>query len=695
MTNLLNTAVLICCTFTLCAQPKLTLWELKGSPDNHHDHEVILIPCESTFYLKASQTQNQVTSTWSIKNEGNELLILSLPLGLEGDVDHFGILSQPSQSQLLPGEEVHFDVQYVKTNHTDGATLKVLSNDVANPTCQILLDGGSINDPCPEGTYGPGDPDCTNCPMGSTSPEGSTNIDQCFCDENYYGEVETTCMPCPANSTSPANADEIDECVCDPGYARINDECVACSPGFFENNDVCEECPAGRFQDLSAQTSCKFCPIGTAQSALGSNSCQPCLEGEYQDQTGQITCKTCPANSTSSQGSTNINDCVCDPGYERVGDMCIACLVGEFEDNGTCMDCPINTYQDNPGENSCIPCPANSTSQAGSDDIGDCVCADGYERINDTCEACGPGFFEMNDSCEPCTEGKFQDLEGQTSCKDCPEGFFQDITGQSSCKPCAANTYQDIPGSIDCKPCQENASSPEGSNMPSDCVCNEGYMLEANACVCESDTDGDGVCDPFDQCPGFDDTEDMDNDDIPDGCDQCPNDDTNACNLDILDENRDGNGLSLDDPCNCFDPLNEVSSPVGYLFHDILSVSTGANLMIRLTSTNDEFRDSLGNAIPLNTILGTTDMNGDLLFDFYHLGGVAAIIMTSNGQVTEPFTSSICDSSICPGPVPTLSEWGLIVLCLIMMIVGIIFLKSSAYHTILSGSGTSHKRLDG
>jgi len=37
------------------------------------------------------------------------------------------------------------------------------------------------------------------------------------------------------------------------------------------------------------------------------------------------------------------------------------------------------------------------------------------------------------------------------------------------------------------------------------------------------DTDGDGVCDTQDQCPGFDDNLDADGDGIPDDCDACPN----------------------------------------------------------------------------------------------------------------------------------------------------------------------------
>lgn len=38
-----------------------------------------------------------------------------------------------------------------------------------------------------------------------------------------------------------------------------------------------------------------------------------------------------------------------------------------------------------------------------------------------------------------------------------------------------------------------------------------------------TDSDGDGVCDANDVCPGFDDNMDTDSDGIPDGCDSCPN----------------------------------------------------------------------------------------------------------------------------------------------------------------------------
>ncbi|MBW2255834.1 MAG: trypsin-like peptidase domain-containing protein [Deltaproteobacteria bacterium] len=46
------------------------------------------------------------------------------------------------------------------------------------------------------------------------------------------------------------------------------------------------------------------------------------------------------------------------------------------------------------------------------------------------------------------------------------------------------------------------------------------------------DTDGDGVCDSVDACPGYDDTLDDDDDGLPDDCDGCPNDSDNDIDSD-------------------------------------------------------------------------------------------------------------------------------------------------------------------
>lgn len=55
-----------------------------------------------------------------------------------------------------------------------------------------------------------------------------------------------------------------------------------------------------------------------------------------------------------------------------------------------------------------------------------------------------------------------------------------------------------------------------------------------------ADGDGDGVCDPNDVCPGFDDGVDSDGDGVPDGCDLCPG----------FDDSVDSDGDGIPDGCD-------------------------------------------------------------------------------------------------------------------------------------------------
>jgi len=56
-----------------------------------------------------------------------------------------------------------------------------------------------------------------------------------------------------------------------------------------------------------------------------------------------------------------------------------------------------------------------------------------------------------------------------------------------------------------------------------------------------ADSDGDGVCDYADRCPGHDDRMDADGDTVPDGCDACL----------IGDDRRDADGDGVPDACDC------------------------------------------------------------------------------------------------------------------------------------------------
>ncbi|MCB0319701.1 MAG: thrombospondin type 3 repeat-containing protein, partial [Bdellovibrionales bacterium] len=101
-------------------------------------------------------------------------------------------------------------------------------------------------------------------------------------------------------------------------------------------------------------------------------------------------------------------------------------------------------------------------------------------------------------------------------------------------------------------------------------ICNQGY-LNANSftalptdnpalngssdptCLpAYGDSDGDGVPDSSDKCPGFDDRIDGDSDGTPDGCDQCPSDPHKiaplSCGCNQLETDSDGDGTP-----NCVD----------------------------------------------------------------------------------------------------------------------------------------------
>ena len=64
---------------------------------------------------------------------------------------------------------------------------------------------------------------------------------------------------------------------------------------------------------------------------------------------------------------------------------------------------------------------------------------------------------------------------------------------------------------------------------------------------------------------------------------------------------------------------------------------------------------------------------------FYTMPNQAATITVSNGVDTENFTTTSC--SPCPDPIPTLSQWGVLVFGLLILNLSLIFIKSKA-HTL-------------
>ncbi len=108
-------------------------------------------------------------------------------------------------------------------------------------------------------------------------------------------------------------------------------------------------------------------------------------------------------------------------------------------------------------------------------------------------------------------------------------------------------------------------------------VAGVGYTCSAGACVPPADSDGDGVYDSSDVCPGYDDAVDTDSDGTPDGCD--------------TDDDGDGYSDAVEIAAGT-DPLDASSVPASYPdlivtgINSIMLNQTNGNVTVNFTIKN-------------------------------------------------------------------------------------------------------------
>jgi len=83
--------------------------------------------------------------------------------------------------------------------------------------------------------------------------------------------------------------------------------------------EACVKCAAGSYKILGGPGACTACQAGKASVDVGStaNTCTTCLVRQYSG-AGAATCVNCPGNSNSLAGSTGISSCGCTTGYTAV-----------------------------------------------------------------------------------------------------------------------------------------------------------------------------------------------------------------------------------------------------------------------------------------------------------------------------------------------------------------------------------------
>uniref|UniRef100_A0A665WXL8 Signal peptide, CUB and EGF-like domain-containing protein 1 n=1 Tax=Echeneis naucrates TaxID=173247 RepID=A0A665WXL8_ECHNA len=164
---------------------------------------------------------------------------------------------------------------------------------------------------------------------------------------------------------------------CSTGQVLQEGKCVSCGLGTFYSGEQeqCVQCPPGTYQDTVGQLSCEPCPSTEGQGVAGAKNvsqcggqcpaghfstdgfrpCQPCHLGSYQPEPGRVLCFPCGGGlMTKYEGSVSFRDC----------EAKVHCAPGHYYNSSThrCIRCPAGTYQSEFGQNYCITCPGNTTT---------------------------------------------------------------------------------------------------------------------------------------------------------------------------------------------------------------------------------------------------------------------------------------------------------------------------------------------
>ena len=96
-------------------------------------------------------------------------------------------------------------------------------------------------------------------------------------------------------------------------------------------------CARGHLYD-AVSAGCSACPAGSYNNVANAAECLPCPAGFYAPFSGSTSCTQCPAYSTTStQGSYQLEACICQPGYYGVDNACAVCAEGAECPGGNLM----------------------------------------------------------------------------------------------------------------------------------------------------------------------------------------------------------------------------------------------------------------------------------------------------------------------------------------------------------------------
>ena len=364
---------------------------------------------------------------------------------------------------------------------------------------------------CDEGMYGSGIEGCRACPAFSTwqdvTLENGIFVARCTCDPGYYGNQSIGCTPCPDNSMSlQSDSRSIEECQCMSGfYGSGANDCIRCPNGAFSNADslYVTDCFCDQFNYEDEEGNCFPCPANAVSvrdggygEGIESCRCMPGYYGTVTNATVGLECFACPTLSSSALGSSDVSECVCEPGTLLEIDQlslgesgmlmtiaeCIACVPGKYWSSNPPQhgnELEDGWWMSYEGTFECSPCPADSSSFRGAISVDECECSLGFSGFSwcdgqecGPCLACDPGSYKdtvgNTGQCSACPDFSTSPIQSEAveechcvagyegdnggPCNLCPEGTYKPDDGPALCTdlPFFASAVQPVPTSFDC-----------------------------------------------------------------------------------------------------------------------------------------------------------------------------------------------------------------------------------------------------
>lgn len=359
------------------------------------------------------------------------------------------------------------------------------------------------------------EPSCVACDVGKYKvTTGSAVCSDCPVGTYTASPASTACDSCPAHETTlDVGSTWVLSCVCNAGFERSqsNSSCTGCAAGTYKAtiaiDAVCEACPVDTYSTSRSSvdiTVCQSCGGNSSTKGLegrfsptacmcdagyegSSGACTPCALDRYSNLSDAVSeCLLCPNGTATLSLTDDAGDCVCKKGFYNTDphSFCTACPAGKFKaatGNGVCSECPADTYSTAAGAsspNACLPCQNHSSTlgDTARSSETDCVCEDGFSRVNGTCALCPKATWCVQGERHECNTNA-ESPAGSTSdtACECSPGYY--LIGEG-CEECPSDHY--CPGSNHDKHyCGSNQSAPVASTDIHDCVCDPGFHLLA------------------------------------------------------------------------------------------------------------------------------------------------------------------------------------------------------------------------